>query len=88
MGPQLIEVSAENKDFAEDALKAVSIGLTAWAVTNFIMGKPTPLSDTAQTLAMVLVGLAVHHMVVDTSIVRFVVSSGQEQYYGNMRRFK
>lgn len=85
-GPRLIEVSAQSKDFAEDSLKVASVALTAWALNSYVFSKYTPLKDTAQMLFLVIAGLAVHHLVVDRSVVRFVVQSGQESMYEAMRK--
>jgi hypothetical protein len=87
-GPRLIEVAAPTKDFAEDALKMSSVMLTAWAVNSFLLNKPEPLMDTMQMLLVFGVGLAVHHLFVDQSLLRFVVQSGQESMYAAMRRYK
>lgn len=87
-GPRLIEVAPQTKDFAEDSLKVASVALTAWALNNYVFGKPSAVQDTAQMLFLVVAGLAVHHLVVDTQVLRFVVASGQEGMYEAMRKFR
>jgi hypothetical protein len=86
MPPRLIEVSPDVKDFAEDGLKIAVVSLTAWVVNTYLLKNPTPIEGTLQTLAILLGGLAVHHLIVDPNIVRFVVQPGTEGYYLAMKR--
>lgn len=87
-GPRIIEVAPQTKDFAEDSLKMASVALTAWAVNNYVLNKPSPFQNTFEMLMIVIAGLAVHHLLVDKSVVRFVVQSGSESMYAAMKRYK
>lgn len=86
MAPHLIEVTPAMKDFAEDALKLSVVSLTAWAINQFVLNVRSPVNSTLQTIALYAAGLALHHLIVDPSIVRFVPVQGTEGYYMASRR--
>lgn len=86
-GPRLIEVPADQKDFAEDALKAAIVLATGYLMGQYVFKTETSLSTTQNMIISVVVGLFVHHMIVDKAIVRFVVKEGQEGYYYAKKRF-
>ena len=90
MAPRLIEVSADMKDFAEDALKALSILATTWLIQSFWLRDPSAATfeRMAQMGIMVLAGLGIHHLIVDDFVLRFVVKSGQEGMYEAMRKYR
>lgn len=83
MAPKLFEVNASQKDFAEDALKALVIVATGYVLNQWQDGMGT----TQSVLMSVLLGLFAHYFIVDPHVVRFVVKQGQEGYYTASRRF-
>jgi hypothetical protein len=88
MAPKLIEVSAEQKDFAEDALKFAVVMVSGFFLNRWRTGVYEPMDKTYNMLMAVLMGLSVFHFIVDAHIVRFVVKSGQEGYYTACKRYK
>jgi hypothetical protein len=87
MAPRLIELEPDMVDFSQDALKLTTLGLTAWVINSYILNRPSPIQDTVQAALITVAGLALHHLVTDKMIVRFVVKSGKEGYYQAMRRY-
>lgn len=87
MSPKLVEVNADYKDFLEDALKAVSVVAGGFLLNKWRTGSSDTF-DAAQALLITqILGLFVHHMIMDPYVLRFVVKSGQEGYYTARKRF-
>lgn len=87
MPPTLVELNPDMKDLAEDALKMSTLTLIGWIINSYILNRPSPFQDTMQMMLITVAGLAFHHLVTDTMIVRFVVKQGQEGYYQAMKRY-
>ena len=86
MAPKLIELKPDIVDFANDALKMSTLSIIGWLINSYVLNRPAPFQDTIQMLMITIAGLAVHHLITDTMIVRFVVKSGSEGMYAAMKR--
>lgn len=88
MAPQLIEVPADQKDFAEDVLKAAVMLFTGYALNTWVFKRQAQfIHPTQELVAAIIAGLFIHHFIVDKNVLRFVVKSGQEGYYCSKKRF-
>jgi hypothetical protein len=88
MAPRLIEVGADQKDFAEDVLKMGVVLVSGFLLNEWRTGVYEPFDKTQNLLISLLLGLGVYYFVVDAYIVRFVVAQGQEGYYTVKRRYR
>ena len=88
MAPKLIEVSADYKDFAEDALKAAVVLLSGYLMTGYRTGFSEPFDKTSSMMISLMIGLGAFYFVVDPHLIRFVVKDGQEGYYVAKRRYR
>lgn len=88
MAPRLVEVNADQKDFAEDAMKAAVVLVSGFFMNQWRTGASEPFEKTQNMLLSLVFGLFVHYFIVDPHVVRFVVKQGQEGYYSAMKRFK
>ena len=88
MAPKLVEVNADQRDFAEDALKAVVVLMSGYVLNQYREGGSQPFEKTQTMLLALVAGLFVFHFVVDQHLLRFVVKSGQEGYYHARKRYR
>jgi hypothetical protein len=89
MEPTVIEVDAEKKDMLDDMLRIATIAVMAFVLHFYVFKTPgAQLMDAAaQSLIITLLGIGSYHLIVKSSLLKFVVKRGQENYYANIHRY-
>ena len=86
MTPQIVEVDAEYKDMLDDLLRVATIGVVAFGMHSYVFNSPDSIDAAIKVLLVTRVGVGAYHLLVKSSLLKFVVKRGQENFYAHQQR--